>query len=112
GGLDLGQHDVRRPAQAADLGARITLGHASVQVSVGDLSRGFLDVDQRPQVGADHRDACHQQLEDDHDADDQVDAGKSLDGAVYVADIRPDDHGAGGVVDQPVVTGQPPSVAG
>src|SRR6185437_5923127 len=42
GRLDLAQHDVQRPAEAADLGAGITLGHAAVQVAVGDLTRGLL----------------------------------------------------------------------
>ena len=65
GGLDLAQHDVQRPAEAAYLGARITLGYAPVQVPVRDLFRGLLDFDQRPQVRPHHREPDDQQHEQD-----------------------------------------------
>ena len=76
GGLDLAQHDVQRPAEAADLGARVTLGHPPVKVAVGDVICGLLDVVQRSQVGPHRRDARHGEDEQDDGAHDQLDVGE------------------------------------
>ena len=98
GGLDLAQHDVQRPAEAADLGARIALGHAPVQVPVRDLPGGLLDIDQRPQVGLHHHEPHGRQYAYDRRADDHVYPDQLLDGVVNAGHVRGDDYGASGLL--------------
>ena len=92
GGLDLAQHPVQRPAQAADLGPRVALGHPPAEVPVGDLARGLLDVDQRPQVGPHHGHDDHGQDEHDEQAHDQLGQGEPADHRVDVAEVDADDQ--------------------
>ena len=63
GRLDLAQHAVQRPPEAADLGARVALRHPAVEVAVGDGLRGLLDLVQRSQIGPHRRDAHHGRTE-------------------------------------------------
>ena len=94
-GLDVGEHGVERLAQAADLGARIPVGHAPAEVPGGDLDRGLLDLGERPQAGPYHGDADEGEAEHDDRADDQVDADQPPDGLVDVAEVLADDQDAG-----------------
>jgi hypothetical protein len=48
------QHDVERGAQPAGLGARIAVGHPTIQLSTGDRLGGVLDPGQRSQPEPDH----------------------------------------------------------
>ena len=88
-GLDLAQHRIQRPAEAADLGARVTLRHPPVQVTVRDLSRRLLDVHQRPQVRLHDREPDDRQHEHDHDADDEVGADQLPQGGVLATHVDP-----------------------
>lgn len=75
--LDLGEHAVERQRQPADLGARITLGHSSVQLARRDGGGRLLDLGQRLEAAVYHRvadDAQHEQHRDT-DADLGVDQG-------------------------------------
>ena len=92
GRLDLAQHDVQRPPEAADLGAGVALRHPPVEVAVGDGLRGLLDLVQRSQVGPHRRHAHQRQDEHDDAAHDHVEVGDAADRGVDIAQIRADDE--------------------
>ena len=73
GRLDLGQHGVEGPAEPADLGAGVAVGHPPGQVAGRDRPGRLLDLDQRAQAGPDD-DRPHPGQGQQHDhAHDQVD---------------------------------------
>src|SRR5258708_39323504 len=95
GGLDLAEHRVERPPEAANLGPLVPLGDAVVEVSRGDLPGGQLNVIQRPQVGPD--DGDRDDREDDHNAaaDHEVEQDEPGDQRVNVPEVNGYHEGRG-----------------
>jgi hypothetical protein len=99
GGLDLSQHGIKRPAEPAYLGPRVTIGDPAGQVAAGDRGRGLLDVGERSQAGPHHGDSDNGQDDDDGHAYEYVDLGQEPDGLVDIEQVHANDEG-GSLVDE------------
>ena len=94
GRLDLGQHGVEGPAEPADLGARVAVGHPAGQVAGGDRPGRLLDLDQRPQAGPDDGRPDRGQGQQHDQAHHQVDQPELAGGAVDAVEAGGHDHAA------------------